>query len=100
MNADIAEEKQLNKEKRQTKDKERREAMKKPIAPLPTQEMSWYEQIREEIIKERNEVMAQCKFFANLLEAKNEIHHCKAKNEEENVVKNEKGSQDKEKQRL
>ena len=82
LNADIAEEKQLNKEKRQTKVKERREAMKKPIAPLPIQEMSRYEQIREDIIKERNEAMAECKFFKNLSEVKNEMNHCKAKNEE------------------
>ena len=90
MNVDKAEEKQLKKGKKQKKDDKRKEAMKKPVAPLPIQEMSRYEQIREDIIKERNEAMAECKFFENLLEAQNEMNHCKAKNEEENVAKNDK----------
>ena len=47
MKANIEEEKKARKEKRQKKDKERRKAMRKPIAPLPAQEMCRYEQIRE-----------------------------------------------------
>ena len=47
--------------------------MKKPIAPLPAQEMCMYEQIREDNIKERKEAMGQSKLFKNLLEAENEM---------------------------
>ena len=90
MKANIAEEKQARKEKRQKKDKERREAMRKPIAPLPAQEMCRYEQIREDIIKERNEAMAQCKFFENLLEAKTEMKINSAVNQREIAAENDK----------
>ena len=78
MKANIEEEKQRKKEKRQQKEQERREAMRKPIDPLPVQEMCKYELIREDIIKERNEAMAQSNFFENLLEAKQEMTPKKA----------------------
>ena len=67
--------------------------MKKPIAPLPAQEMCMYEQIREDLIKERNEVMAQSNLFENLLEAKNEITLKKVVNEEEIAAQNTKKKQ-------
>ena len=47
--------------------------MNNPVNPLPVQEMCLYERIREGIIKEREEAMANCKFFEDLLEAKKEM---------------------------
>ena len=73
MNAAIEERKQQRREKRQKKDKERKEAMEKPVNPLPARELCQYEKIREGIIKERQEAMAKCNFFENLLESKKEM---------------------------
>ena len=81
MKANIEEEKKARKEKRQKKDKERRKAMRKPIAPLPSQEMCRQEKIRNNIIKER-------KFFENQFEAKNEMKS--AVNEGEIAAQNDK----------
>ena len=55
------------------KDKERKEAMGKPVNPLPAREMCQYEKIRESIIKEREEAMANCNFFEDLLDAKRKM---------------------------
>ena len=54
--------------------------------------MCKYEQIREDIIKERNEAMAQSNFFFNWLEAKNKITLKKVVNEEE-IAQNTKKKQ-------
>ena len=62
-----------------------REAMKKQIAPLPAPEMCIYKQIKEDIIKERNEAMAQSKLF--------EITLKKVVNEEEIAAQNTKKKQ-------
>ena len=51
--------------------------------------MCRYEQIRENIIKERNEAMAQCKFFENLLEAKTEMKINSAVNQREIAAEND-----------
>ena len=64
-----------------------------PALPLLAQEMCKYEQIREDIINERNEAMAQCKFFEDLLEAKNEMTQKKAVNKEGIAAKNTKKKQ-------
>ena len=55
-----------NKEKR----KALKEALKKPIAALPVRELSEYEKIRENNIRERYEAMKKIKFFEELEEAK------------------------------
>ena len=73
MNAAIEERKQQRREKKKEKDKERKEAMGKPVNPLPAQEMCQYEKIRESIIKEREEAMANCNFFEDLLDAKRKM---------------------------
>ena len=61
------------KEKRQKKNAEKKLAMNTPVTPLPKRELCKYEQIREDIIKEREEAMAQFKFFENLEKTKREI---------------------------
>ena len=57
---------QEKREKRKLKEEERKEAMARPIDPLPEQELCAYEQIREDNIKERMEAMAKCNFFDDL----------------------------------
>ena len=47
--------------------------MGKPVNPLPVQEMCLYEKIRKDNIKEREEAMANCNFFEDLLEAKSKM---------------------------
>ena len=61
------------KEKRQKKNEERRVAMDTPVNPLPKRELCKYERIREDIIREREEAMAKCRFFENLEKTKTEI---------------------------
>ena len=73
LNAAIEERKQHRREKRQERNKARKEAMDKPVSPLPAQEMCLYERIREGNIKEREEAMAKSNFFEDLLEAKKEM---------------------------
>ena len=73
LNAAIEERKQHRREKRQKRDKARKEAMDKPVNPLPAREMCLYERIREGNIKEREEAMAKSNFFEDLLEAKKEM---------------------------
>ena len=73
LNAAIQERKQQRMEKKMEKDRERKEAMAKPVKPLPPREMCQYEKIRERIIKEREEAMANCNFFEDLLEAKSKM---------------------------
>ena len=55
-----------NKEKR----KALKEALKKPIPALPVRELSEYEKLRENNIRERYEAMKKIKFFEELEEAK------------------------------
>ena len=47
--------------------------MNQPIPPLPEQELCEYEKLREKNIKERENAMADCKFFENLQQYKKEI---------------------------
>jgi hypothetical protein len=81
----IEEDKRVKKERRQKKERERREAMAKPIDPLPVSEMCQYEKIRESIIKEREEAMAKYEFYEDLMQTKKEIGLYKeaSKNSEE-----------------
>ena len=67
------EKKRLAKEKRKEKNEKIKEAMKKPIQGLPVQKMSKYEQIRLDIIKEREQAMAESGFFDDLLTLKKDI---------------------------
>ena len=76
--------KQEMKEKRQKKNEERKRAMETPVAPLPKRELCKYERIREDIIREREEAMAQFKFFENLEKTKTEIGLYKRANKEGN----------------
>ena len=46
--------------------------MRNPLDALPEKDLCEYEKIREDIIKERNEAMANCKFFEELIETKKE----------------------------
>ena len=69
----IKQRKQEMVEKREKKKEERKAAMEKPVAPLPERELCKYERIREDIIREREEAMAHCKFFENLEKTKKEI---------------------------
>ena len=48
-------------------------AFAKPMAPLPERELCQYEKIREDIIRERNEAMANFKFFEDLQKTKETI---------------------------
>lgn len=72
-------------EKRQKKNKERRAAMQQPVNPLPERKLCQYEIIREEIIREREELMAKFEFMENLKKTKEEIGlYKKADKEEDN----------------
>ena len=44
-----------------------------PIDPLPERELCQYEKIRDDIIREREEAMAKCKYFDDLQSFKKEI---------------------------
>ena len=61
------------KEKRQRRREELKRAIAKPIAPLPERELCQYEKIREDIIRERKQAMANCKFFEDLQNTKERI---------------------------
>ena len=78
----------IQKEKRRQKEKERKEAMNKPVQPLPERELCQYEKIREDNIKERKEAMAKCHFFDDLHEVKKDIGFFRNIKEKE-VVENE-----------
>ena len=73
--------KQEQKEKRQRRREELKRAIAKPIAPLPERELCQYEKIREDIIREREEAMANFKFYEELHKTKEAIwfHTNKAK---------------------
>ena len=47
--------------------------MEKPVDGLPERQLCEYEKIREDIIRERREAMANCGFFENLHETKVDI---------------------------
>ena len=65
--------KEEQKEKKKIRKQKLKEAMAKPIDPLPERELCQYERIREDIIKEREEAMAKFKFFENLEKTKKSI---------------------------
>ena len=78
MEAEIEERKHEKRLKREMKEREQREAMKKPLDPLPERELCDYEKLRESNINERQEAMAKCKFFQDLMEFKEEIGFIKS----------------------
>ena len=47
--------------------------MENSVDPLPERQLCEYEKLREDIIRERREAMANCGFFENLLETKVDI---------------------------
>ena len=47
--------------------------MEQPVNPLPERELCQYEITREEIIRERKELMAKFEFMENLKKTKEEI---------------------------
>ena len=63
----------MQKEKRQEREKDRKDAMKVPLDPLPERQLCECEKIREDIIEERRLAMAKCKFFEDLKDTKLEI---------------------------
>ena len=65
--------KQEQGEKRKQEREKLKEAASKPIDPIPTRELCQYEQIREDIIREREEAMAKFKFYENLEETNKSI---------------------------
>ena len=65
--------KEEEKEKRKKKQEEMKQAMKKPISPLPVSELCPYEKLREQIIKERRDAMIESGSFDDLLNYKNNI---------------------------
>ena len=67
------EKKRIAKEKRKEKNERIKAAMKVPIEAPPVKEMSKYEKIRLNIIKEREQAMAESGFFDDLLQYKKSI---------------------------
>ena len=65
--------KEEEKEKRKQKAEEIKNAMKKPINPLPESELCDYEKLREKNIKEREDTMRESGFFEGLLTYKRHI---------------------------
>ena len=59
--------------------------MQQPVNPLPERKLCQYEIIREEIIREREELMAKFEFMENQKKTKEEIGlYKKADKEEDN----------------
>ena len=69
----LEEKKRLKKEKRKKVQKEQKEAMDRPLDPIPQKELCEYEKMRNRNIKEIEEAMAATNFFENLREYKKEI---------------------------
>ena len=67
------EKKQILREKRKQKEKERKDMMNTPVEPLPERALCAYEKLREKNIKEREDAMAESEFFENFKEFKIEI---------------------------
>ena len=67
------EKKRIAKEKMKEKNEKLKEAMKVPIEVPQVKEMSKYEIIRLNIIKEREQAMAESGFFDDLLQYKKNI---------------------------
>ena len=65
--------KQKEKEKRKEKRENLKQALEKPLSPLPKRDLCEYEKIREQIIKEINEYMAKYQFYENLEKAKKDM---------------------------
>ena len=65
--------KQKEKEKRHMKRENMKEALAKPLKPLPKKELCQYEKIRAQIIAEREEYMRKCNFYNDLEKAKKDI---------------------------
>ena len=73
LEAMIEEGKKEARERRRQKAEELREAMKKPINPIPERELCEYEKLRMSNIEERENAMAECGFFDDLASFKSEI---------------------------
>ena len=69
----MEERKRKQTEKRKQKENERKEAMSKPIDPLPEYEMCQYEKLRECRIKEREKAMIESGFFDELMQMKKDF---------------------------
>ena len=69
----VEEKKILQKEKRKKIQKELKEAMDKPLDPIPVKELCEYEKMRNRNIQEIEEAMAANNFFEDLREYKKEI---------------------------
>ena len=65
--------KKKEKEKRQLSRENMKEALAKPLKPLPKKELCQYERIRAQIIAEREEYMRKCNFYNDLEKAKKDI---------------------------
>ena len=79
------------KERREKKKEKLRQAMARPIDPLPERELCQYEKIREDIIQEREEALAKFCFYEDLYKTKKAIgfygdssERVKSTNQEEN----------------
>ena len=70
LEADMKEARERRNMANKVKRKALKEALKKPIPALPVRELSEYEKLRENNIKERYEAMKKIKFFEELEEAK------------------------------
>ena len=65
--------KKKEKEKRQLSRENMKEALAKPLKPLPKKELCQYERIRAQIIAEREEYMRKSNFYNDLEKAKKDI---------------------------
>ena len=65
--------KMKEKEKRKQKKEDLRQALSKPLEPLPKRKLCEYEKIREQIIKEREEYMVKCNFYVTLEKTKKDM---------------------------
>ena len=83
-------ERKLRRRIRRRKNEELKQAMQRPVMPLPVQELCEYEKVRVDNIKEREEAMANSGFFEKLMETKEEMGFYKKPqkgNEEKKKIK-------------
>ena len=90
MESFLQQKKEEQREKRKLKEIERKEAMARPINPLPERELCDYEKLRDRNVKEREEAMAKCKFFDDLHALKNDMVICKVANTNDEIVEQDK----------
>ena len=69
----IKERREIRREERMQKEKERKAAMNKPVPPLPERELCDYEILRDKNVREREKAMAESGFFEDLNEYKKKI---------------------------